>query len=267
MLAYHRNYGAWFANDVLRAIGTYGMIPDGGRVCVALSGGKDSAVLLFILAYLRRNSALRFELSAMHVRTAAYDTSALRGWCKDLGAAYYETRLRIPAVRSFKSVCAACARTRRGAMARALRRKGITTAAYGHHAGDAAETLIMNMIHSRKLGSFSPVVEVAASPVRIIRPMIYLDERTVARIHRHARLPLLDYRCPYAPANARAKAKLVIAGWEKTLGIPDIPARIVASLENADWGNVWMGGRNAEFRIQNREENGFGGKRGMYRRE
>ncbi len=88
------SYGKWFLTDVIRAIENYSLINDGEEVCVALSGGRDSVTLLYILWYLRRYSHLDFGLRAVHVRTDEYDTGILKRLCDDLGVGYLETRLK-----------------------------------------------------------------------------------------------------------------------------------------------------------------------------
>jgi tRNA(Ile)-lysidine synthase TilS/MesJ len=227
---HNRNYGKWFASDVLRAIRRYAMIEPGGRVAVALSGGKDSATLLFILNYLRSHSHLRFDLSAVHIRTAEYDTGVLRQLCDGLAVPYLEDDLRRKATTSRTSVCYTCARLKRGAIRALLQRHGIGTVAYGHHATDAAETFFMNLIENRRLGSFSPKVDIGEGVV-IVRPMIYLEESTVSRIHKHAGLPLLDFICPHAEHNVRREYKTRLAEMERLLEANGLARTVVEALE------------------------------------
>jgi tRNA(Ile)-lysidine synthase TilS/MesJ len=229
----------WFLSDVIRAVNTYGLIKPGEEICVALSGGRDSTTLLFILWYLRTHSHLEFDLCALHVRTDDYDTGCLRDLCAELGVKYLERRLkemkRVPA----KNVCAVCARLKRGAMTEALRGTGVTKVAFGHHASDAAETLLMNIIYNRKLGSFSPKVEVPEGGIVIIRPLVYLDGPLVRRLHAYFGLPCLPYACPHADKGARATVRGVIAHIEEIGEAKDFPRMVVGALENVDMSSLW----------------------------
>jgi tRNA(Ile)-lysidine synthase TilS/MesJ len=238
MLQFDRNYGKWFANDVGRVIGRYRMIAHGERVAVALSGGKDSATLLFILAWLRRFSPLCFDLSAVHVRVADYDTTPLRDLCAALETPYVETELRLEDRTPARGVCALCARLRRGAMLAALRPMGVHKVAYGHHADDAAETLLMNLVVQRRLGALAPVVD-RSGGIALIRPMIRLQEATIRAVHAHFGLPRLAYVCPYAESNIRRRFKAVMGRLSESLGLDDLPRRIVAALENPSAGATW----------------------------
>ncbi len=97
----------------------------------------------------------------------------------------------------------------------------------------------MNIIQSKKLGSFSPKVRVERGPVSIVRPMIYLNEETITAVHRHADLPLLDFTCPYARHNIRERFKGTLHLLEESLGVRWLSRRVVHALENVDETNLW----------------------------
>ena len=240
-LRFHKNHAKWFVTPVLRAVRRYALIGEGDRVCVGLSGGKDSTTLLYILRYLQDHSHLEFELSAIHVRTSPdYETTSLRDYCDALAIPYIEAALELPSDLAAGKTCSICARLKRGAAVQALAHRGIRKLAYGHHADDAAETLLMNIVQNKKLGSFSPKVAAEGSPVIIIRPMIYLNEETVALVHRHAGLPLLDFTCSYAQHNIRQRYKEALRLLGESLGIRPLSRHVVSALENVDETNVWQ---------------------------
>lgn len=215
------------------------MISPGQRIAVALSGGKDSTALLWMLAYVNRYSYLHFDLAGMHVRTDDYDTSPLAGLCRDLELPYYEASLEPTREAPDKNICYLCARLKRGALSDLLKRHGMQTIAYGHHATDAAETFFMNIIESGKLGSFSPRVGFDDNAMVMIRPMIYLTEKTVAAIHAHAGLPVLAGRCPYETRNVRAVYKDRIRRLDDIFNVDHFDRKLVAALENPDRSNDW----------------------------
>lgn len=236
---FQKNYHKWFGKDVLRAINRYKMILPGEKVCVALSGGKDSMVLLFVLQYLKRFSSLSCELSALHIKIGEYGTDVLREICAALNIVYLEDRLRFDQPVPEKNVCALCARLRRGAISQVVSQHGIKKVAYGHHADDVAETFFMNLVQNQKLGSFSPKVEYTDNPMVIIRPMIYLEEATIQQIHQHVGLPILDLQCPYASANIRRGYKHHLAQLNTLFHTKGFSKKVVAALENLDKTNIW----------------------------
>jgi tRNA(Ile)-lysidine synthase TilS/MesJ len=239
ILAYNRNFGTWFVNDVLRAIKRYGLIEQDDSIAVAVSGGKDSTVLLSIMAYLSRYSSLKFTVTAAHVKTADYDTRILRDLCDELSIPYRETTLKRPPDGRVRNHCYVCARLKRGALHELLSIHGIKKIALGHHATDVAETFLMNITEHKKLGSFCPRVEADKTGLTLIRPLVYLDEATIIRIHRHFGLPLLPYACPYAEKNKRSIFKHRLKAMESVFEVKDLSRRIVASLENVDSSNSW----------------------------
>lgn len=236
---FNGNHGKWFVSDVLGAIGKYSLIKKGERICVALSGGKDSITLLYILYYINRYTFLKYELSALHIRTDQYDTDILRSLCRELGIPYLEGAIRHERKSDDNRRCYLCTRLKRGAISELLRENHISKVAYGHHADDVAETFLMNIIHNRKLGSFSPKVGYTDNPMEIIRPMIYLTEKTIVNIHRHAGLPLLDYKCPYEAYNVRKTVKEGAAKLDRLFNTEGFNRKVVDALENIDTTNIW----------------------------
>lgn len=232
-------YGKWFLTDVIRAIQNYSLIEPGEEICVALSGGRDSTTLLFILWYLQTYSHLDFRMRALHVKIDDYDTSLLKALCSELGVEYLETRLRAD-LRGFpRNPCSICAGLRRGAMVEALEGTGIMKVAFGHNADDAAETLLMNIVYSRKLGSFTPRVEIPEGGLVIVRPLVYLDAPLIRRLHAHFRLPVHHFTCPYAEAGARESVRRAMVSLEEQLEIKDFSRSVVAALENVDFTTLW----------------------------
>lgn len=237
---FNRNHKKWFTSKCLRAIASYRMIGEGEPVCVALSGGKDSTVLLYILWYLNRYCDISYPLSAAHIKTADYDTSVLRALCDELGVEYLEDEIRREEHGEQAKSCYLCSRLKRGALKNLAQSRNIRVLAYGHHADDVAETFFMNIVHSAKLGSFSPTVGVPESTVRLIRPMIYLREKTIRNIHRYLQLPLLGYSCPHEPASRRMGLKANMAQLDELFHTSGFVDKLVASLENIDQSNLWQ---------------------------
>lgn len=232
-LTYNRNYGKWFAGDVLRAIRTYELIDNNDKIAVALSGGKDSTMLLYILSYLKKYSDLTFSLSAAHIKIADYDTSSLKVYCEELDANYLEDSLDFDHVESIEN-CYICSRLKRGAISSLLAGKVIYKVAYGHHATDVAETFLMNIIKNKKLGALTPKVEIPESAMTIIRPMIYLDEELVKKLHSYFKLPNFDLPCPYKTMTERDTYKKIIHEIDQVQPELDFSMKVIETLEDSD---------------------------------
>lgn len=239
-LKYLKKYSESFGKPVLKAIKNYNMIKTGDKIAVGLSGGKDSIVLLYLLAWLQKFSHLEFELSAIHINTFGnHDNEILQKLCDDLNIKLYTEHLQRPDDLPPKSICSACARLKRGAMREICESNGINTLAFGHHATDAAETLLMNMLINKKLGSFCPVVSIPESSIQIIRPMIYLTESKIINLQKEFDLSIAEYHCPYEDKNQRIKYKNILKGISEASEISDVELQMVGALENLDESNLY----------------------------
>lgn len=239
MTSFNKNFNKWFLNDVLRAVRRYDMIREAEKVCVALSGGRDSVTLLYILYYMNKYSSLKFDLSALHIKTDAYDTRILRQFCHSLNIPYDERSLVYRKKPPKKNICSICSRLKRGAISNFLKKNGIRKVAFGHHAQDVVETFFMNMLQNKKLGSFSPRVGFDNNPMIIIRPLIYLDTSEIRRIHRYLGLPVLDFTCAYAEKNVRSHFRKCVAGLDTFFNTKNFSKKLVGSLEHVDKNNRW----------------------------
>lgn len=239
-LKFLKKYSENFGKPMLRAIKNYGMIKTGDRIAVGLSGGKDSIVLLYLLAWLQKFSHLEFELSAIHINTFGNnDNEILQKLCDDLDIKLFIEHLQRPDDLPPKSICSACARLKRGAMREICQSQGISALAFGHHATDAAETLLMNMLINKKLGSFCPVVSIPESDIKIIRPMIYLTENKIINLQKEFELPVAEHHCPYEDKNQRSDYKKLLKNISEVSGVIDPELQIVGALENIDDSNLY----------------------------
>ncbi len=206
-----------------RAIGDFGMIRDGDRVLLGLSGGKDSLALLHILLDLQQRAPVKFSLAVCTVdpQSPEYDPSPLVPYLAELGVAYHLERQ--PIVESAKtqmtgdSFCAYCSRMRRGILYRVAREHGYNVLALAQHLDDLAETLLMSLFFGGKLRTMQAHYTNDAGDIRVIRPLVYARERQTASFARQAALPVIVENCPacFALPTARQEMKELLAAQEK----------------------------------------------------
>ncbi len=219
-------------SSLRRAVDDYAMIADGDKICVGLSGGKDSLTLLSLLAELRRFYPKRFELFAVHIDPAFYNAGfceksdalrkidALRDFSKSLEVPFHVVHTDIAeivfSVRKEENPCSLCSRMRRGALHGATKEQGCNVLALGHHFDDAVETFMMNLFHEGRIGCFSPITYLDRRDITVIRPMIYCPEKSIRYYVRHADgFPILESPCPADRDSERVRMKNLLYDLEK----------------------------------------------------
>jgi tRNA(Ile)-lysidine synthase TilS/MesJ len=188
--------------QVGRAIVDFGMIRDGDRILLGVSGGKDSLSLLHILHHLQTYAPVRFELAALTVdpQVPGFDPERLQGYFEGLGVTWHYERQ--PLMEQAKthmdgdSFCAYCARMKRGIMYRICREQGYAVLALAQHLDDLAESLLMSIFHGGQLRTMKAHYLNDAGDIRIIRPLAYCRERQTADFARKAGLPVVPDSCP-----------------------------------------------------------------------
>lgn len=224
-----------------RAVADFGMIRAGDRVLIGLSGGKDSLVLACALARLRERSPVPFELAAVTVDPTggALDLSAIEALASSLDISFERVdhplfdilRSRVGEKRA--SPCSLCANMRRGMLAAAANRLGCGTLALGHHLDDAVETVYLNLTFAGRFSCFAPEMTMDRSGVRVIRPLIYVGEETIARAAVRCALPVLDMGCEFGAASERAHVKEALRGMEAWA--PNLKNSVLAALKTDCW--------------------------------
>lgn len=206
-----------------QAIINHGLIRDGDRVLIGLSGGKDSLSLLHLLLYLQRRAPVRFELGAATIdpQMPGYDPTPLTEYVQALGLPFYleSYSLARHAKGSFhgNTLCSFCSRMRRGKLYGLARRENYQTLALAHHLDDAAETFLMNSFFGGKLRTLRAVYQNDDGDIRIIRPLIYCRERQLEAFARKAALPVIPDNCPTCDSGSRQRVQMkkLLAGMEE----------------------------------------------------
>ena len=206
---------------VRRAVEDYGMIEEGDRIAVGISGGKDSLALLRTLTAMREFYPKRYEVIGVTIDMGfpASDFSAIRAFCHACGADYRVVPTEIAKivfdVRRESNPCALCAKLRRGALHAEAKRLGCNKIALGHHYDDVVDTFMLNLFYEGRLGCFSPVTYLSRRDLTLIRPMIYCEEHEVVWFANKQRLPVMKSPCPEDHNTERETMKNLLRDLER----------------------------------------------------
>ena len=219
---------------VRRCVEDYEMIEDGDKIAVGISGGKDSLVLLRLLAALRSYHNKKFTLQAITIDMGlGMDYSGIEEMCRELDVPYTIVKTEIGPIifdyRKEKNPCSMCSKMRRGALNQALLDLDCNKLALGHHFDDAVETFMMSLIYEGRISCFQPVTHLDRTGVIQIRPMLYIHEKTVASFAQRENLPVLQNRCPVDKHTKREEIKDLIFSLAKNY--PDLKERIFGAMQ------------------------------------
>lgn len=203
-------------SQVRKCVKDYRMLEPGDRVVAGVSGGKDSLALLRLLAELRDHSPVPFTLHAVTLDMGyeEMDFAPVADLCERLNVPYTikQTQIReiVFDIRKEENPCALCAKLRRGILNDAALELGANKVALGHHYDDAIETFMLSMIYEGRISSFLPVTYMDRTGLTLIRPMLYLHEKTVSNFVQRENLPVVHNPCPADKNTKREDVKALL---------------------------------------------------------
>jgi len=185
-------------HDVGRAIQDFGLVQEGDRILVAVSGGKDSFTLLHLLQKLQQRAPVRFDLVACNLDQGhpGFPAARLEAYLREQGVEVrmlredtYSQVLRLTP--PGKTLCTVCSRLRRGILYSAAREMGCTKIALGHHRDDLIESLLLSMLFAGKMRSMPPRLVSDDGRNVVIRPLCYAAEADIAEFARLLAFPII----------------------------------------------------------------------------
>ncbi len=201
------NSGKRLESTVRKALHDYQMLEGVKNLAIALSGGKDSLSMLFLLHAISGRGFPDFNIHAIHVHGAyscgaGVNVSDLQAICDAL-----EINLITKKTEQNREnlACYSCSRARRALLFEAAKSVGATTIAFGHHRDDSAETLLMNLFHKAEFAGLLPKIKMKVFGVTIIRPLIYVSEKELRCFAEANNFARVVCRCPVGQRSYRKK--------------------------------------------------------------
>lgn len=211
-----RGLGKRLESTIRKALFDYRMTEGVDHIAIALSGGKDSLTLLFMLKAISGKGFPPFNITAIHVEGeyscgAGVNVDYLRSVCSELGV---DLIIKNSTQKLETLECYSCSRERRGLIFDAAKSIRAETVAFGHHRDDHTETILMNLLHKGEFAGNLPKLKMIDYGVTIIRPLIYVgkeDIETFARQNGYARITC---QCPVGQNSMRKKVGRLIEDLE-----------------------------------------------------
>ncbi len=208
------------SNKVGKAILENGMISEGDRVLVGLSGGKDSMILLESLADRRKHFPFDFRLYAIHVSAVnigyKMDTTFLQDFCDSLDVPLSMEEIEVDLeVDPKKAPCFICSWNRRKRIFEKSKELDCNRVALGHHKDDAVQTLLLNMIYHGSISSLPQKLSMFEGRIELIRPLLYIPEKELTDYATLRGFGKQEKSCPYDDTTSRESVKELIRHLDK----------------------------------------------------
>lgn len=222
----------YISKRVGKAITDYGMLSDGDRIAVAVSGGKDSLTLLKVLVDRQRFVPIKYELLAVHVDMGypCHHPKILAEYFKKLKVKYHIEKIDILQGKSRKDIsCFWCSWNRRKALFEVADRFNCAKVALGHHHDDIIETTLLNLFFQGEISTMCPKQELFKGKIVLIRPLAYVEEDMIRRFAKSLDFPHHKCACPNSATSKRTKMESIIRDLETIC--PDVKKNIFRSVK------------------------------------
>ena len=210
-------------HQVGQAIADFGMIEDGDKVMVCLSGGKDSYTLLDVLLQLQKKAPVEFSITAVNLdqKQPGFPTHVLPDYLHSIGVDFhiieqdtYSVVSRV--IPEGKTMCSLCSRLRRGALYAHAERHGFTRIALGHHRDDLVNTFFLNLFFHATLGGMPPKLLSDDGKHVVIRPLAYVREADIEAYAEVKQFPIIPCNLCGSQENLqRRQVKKMLDAWER----------------------------------------------------
>ena len=203
-----------------RALGDFSMISEGDRILVAVSGGKDSYTMAYLLRLFQRKAPVNFEIEVVNIDQGhpGYPGHLLADYMEREGYPFRMVRedtykIVTEKIPQGKTFCSLCSRLRRGILYSLAQELGCTKIALGHHRDDVLQTLLLNLLFAGKLGAMPPKLLADDGKNVVIRPLVFCAEDEIRRFSELKEFPILPCDlCGSQDGLHRKKVKHLIAG-------------------------------------------------------
>ncbi|MFO7598303.1 MAG: ATP-binding protein [Candidatus Desulfacyla sp.] len=199
-----------------KAIYNHQMIHGGDHLLVAVSGGKDSLSLLWLLRERMKRLPIRYRITAVHVDPGFGTDSAARmaSFFSTHGFDYRVIKTRIgPQAHSpdnRENPCFLCSRMRRKILFDLAKEMGCNRIAFGHHKDDIIETFFLNVFYGASISTMLPVQEFFKGEITAIRPLYLIDEGLIQRYGKAMGWERIELGCPSAGSSKREEIKQML---------------------------------------------------------
>lgn len=206
--------------NILKANKIFGLIEDGDRVCIGVSGGKDSMTLLYALSIYKEIAAkegMHFYIIGIHLELnlCAVDYQEIIEFWAKKNIEFHTVPTQMGEIlraqmKKGKIQCSLCSKMKKAILIDAAKKYNCNKVAMGHHADDAIETIFLNLINEGRIATFKPKMYLDRSDVWFIRPLITCREKDIIHASNQVKMPIIPCSCPMEGYTQRDSMKIFL---------------------------------------------------------
>ena len=237
-----------YFSKLMRAITEFQLIQDNDNIMIGISGGKDSLFLAYAMAMMQQRLKKHFTLQAVTINpmfSPDFAVEKIASYMKELNIPFSSHAVDIAgtiAAQDGKDPCFTCAYFRRGAVNRFAKEHGCNKVAYAHHNDDAVETLLMGLLYSGQIHTFTPSTYLDKSDLTVIRPLVYFREQEITDAIQYHGFQPVKSPCPIDGHTIRQKVKDLIK--ELSIDNPQLYPHLASAMRENAVGELWPPAKN-----------------------
>lgn len=203
--------------NIIKANKIFDLIQDGDRICVGVSGGKDSTILLYALNLYKKILAkenIKIEIIGVHLKLnlCAIDYEIIEEYWRKQGIEFYFADSKMGEIlkanmKGNKIQCSLCSKMKKAILIDMAKKYNCNKVAMGHHADDAIETFFLNLINEGRVATFKPKMFLDRTSIWFIRPLITCREKDIKSAIKRINAPIIPCGCPMEGFTQRDKMK------------------------------------------------------------
>jgi len=214
-----------FERKAKKTIQKYNLLKKSDNIIVAISGGKDSMSVLYLL------KKFGYKVEALHINLEMGKWSEahlhnIKEFCSELKAPLHVYSVRKELGRSMCSIksivkskaklqdCTICGILRRWIINKKARQLGADKLVTGHNLDDASQTVLMNYFKGNLMIGVNegPKVGIIEDKkfVQRIKPLYFIPEKEVENYSRSMKFPVVYERCPCVVGAYRHKIRQML---------------------------------------------------------
>lgn len=208
-----REYSTALLGKFTKAIDEYNLLKNDDKICVCVSGGKDSLLLSALFREYEKHGKKRISVRylSMNPGFSSEDEEQIKHNAMRVGVnlEFFKTEV-FSLVDGEKNPCFLCSKMRRGLLYKKARELGCNKIALGHHFDDVIESILMGILYGGQTGTMLPRVQAAHfEGMELIRPLYFVRERDVVSWAKFCGLELSGCKCVLTRRGENSKRDFV----------------------------------------------------------